>query len=329
MTRRPRTAASLVTAVVALTGLLLPWPGPVVGLSGPVRPAPHRRCRPSSRPFSRFTAGAADRPAGRAIALYEYGSPDGFNPWQTLVAGADRDTYRQLDTVSQVLLSPDGTQVLSHHEDQARPSSPCSASPPGRPGSCTRCRSTATSGRPEAAGLVPGRAVRRVRGAGAAAGRRHRGEFVPRGPGDRGARHPRPDHGHDGAVPADQPGVGRGVRPVRAAAARADRPRGTAGLAHRRGASAGAAADRSRELGLGSIWSPDGSRVATVVHRPARKMGSASSTSPAGSRCRSTWTSGICSAGAHRPACWPGCGSRSGASTRSSRCPSWTVTGAC
>jgi DNA-binding beta-propeller fold protein YncE len=120
MSRRPRLIAGLVAAVVALVGLLLPWPGPVVGLvdAGPTSATP--TLPEQFATFSRFTAGAADLPAGRAIALYEYGSSELFTTWQTLVAGADRDTYRQLPTVSQVLLSPDGTQVLRHdHDDEA------------------------------------------------------------------------------------------------------------------------------------------------------------------------------------------------------------------
>jgi hypothetical protein len=63
--------------------------------------------------LSRFTSRAADDPAGRAIALYEYGESD--VAWQTLVAGADRDTYRRVDTeevAPAVLLSPDGRYVL-------------------------------------------------------------------------------------------------------------------------------------------------------------------------------------------------------------------------
>ncbi|HEX6871797.1 MAG TPA: WD40 repeat domain-containing protein [Micromonosporaceae bacterium] len=64
--------------------------------------------------LSRFTSRSVDQPAGRAIALYEYGDSDG--PWQTLVAGADRDTYRRVDAPEdpwpEVLLSPDGRYVL-------------------------------------------------------------------------------------------------------------------------------------------------------------------------------------------------------------------------
>jgi hypothetical protein len=123
MARCPRLVASLVATTVTLVGLLLPWPGPAVGLfgAGGAGPASAAPTLPDQfAPFSGFTAGAADRPAGRAIALYEYGSNELFTTWQTLVAGADRDTYRQLPTVSQVLLSPDGTQVLRHeHDDEA------------------------------------------------------------------------------------------------------------------------------------------------------------------------------------------------------------------
>jgi hypothetical protein len=67
-------------------------------------------------PFSLFTSTAPAHPAGRAIALYEQGSAELLNTWQTLVAGADRDTYRRVDygdnPAPPVLLSPLGNHVL-------------------------------------------------------------------------------------------------------------------------------------------------------------------------------------------------------------------------
>lgn len=66
--------------------------------------------------FSPGTAWAVDQPGGAAIALYESGDSDLFGLWQTLLAGAYRDTYRQVETaVNDVLLSPDGRYVLYFH----------------------------------------------------------------------------------------------------------------------------------------------------------------------------------------------------------------------
>jgi hypothetical protein len=66
--------------------------------------------------YSGLTSKLSSSPPGRAIALYEYGSAELFHSWQTLVVGADRDTYRRADIGADeappVLLSPDGTQLL-------------------------------------------------------------------------------------------------------------------------------------------------------------------------------------------------------------------------
>jgi hypothetical protein len=104
-------AAALVLVLVAILGVVPqlhrtsdPTPGDSMVPSLPAEFAE----------LSRFTSRAVDEPAGRAIALYEYGESDG--PWQTLVVGADRDTYRRVDTAEDaspdVLLSPDGRYVL-------------------------------------------------------------------------------------------------------------------------------------------------------------------------------------------------------------------------
>src|SRR5262245_1043808 len=72
--------------------------------------------------YSDQTATFTSSPAGRSIALYEYGSAELFHSWQTLVVGADRDTYRRADLgdneAPPVMLSPDGTQLL--YLEQAR-----------------------------------------------------------------------------------------------------------------------------------------------------------------------------------------------------------------
>jgi hypothetical protein len=110
---RPRTVAALVAAV-ALVGLALPWPGPVIGLLDRGGPTAVPTLPAEFADFSGLTAAAQDHPAGRAIALYDYGANDVLMTWQTLVAGADRDTYRQIPTTDGRLLAPDGTRVLLH-----------------------------------------------------------------------------------------------------------------------------------------------------------------------------------------------------------------------
>jgi hypothetical protein len=71
--------------------------------------------------YSQFTSTASADPGGRAIAVYEYGDPDSGDPWQTLAAGADRDSYRRLvgpdggASAGPYLLSPDGSHVLFFH----------------------------------------------------------------------------------------------------------------------------------------------------------------------------------------------------------------------
>ncbi|GAA1883136.1 hypothetical protein GCM10009687_59310 [Asanoa iriomotensis] len=81
--------------------------GPVAGPSVPDRTAG----------YSTFTGSVTGAPPGRAIALYGYGNGELFNMFQSLVVGADRDTYRRVDAMEDrdrpsALLAPDGTHVL-------------------------------------------------------------------------------------------------------------------------------------------------------------------------------------------------------------------------
>jgi Tol biopolymer transport system component len=119
LARRRRVTTAVVTAaVLILVVLTVPWrPGQRAA------PEPAEPRRPASLPeqfasYSPFTASAWSSPAGRAIALYESGSTDLLATGQTLVAGADRDTYRYLDREDDspptMRLSPDGEHVLFH-----------------------------------------------------------------------------------------------------------------------------------------------------------------------------------------------------------------------
>lgn len=114
--RRRRIAGTVGTATLVLllvaTIAVVPWPGrePDQTPAEPTTPS-----LPEIFPeLSIFTSRAVDDPAGPAIALYGYGDVEG--PFQTLVAGAERDTYRRVDTAEavspDVLLSPDGRYVL-------------------------------------------------------------------------------------------------------------------------------------------------------------------------------------------------------------------------
>jgi hypothetical protein len=115
--RRRRIARIAVAAVAVLAAAVaVPWPArlfdaaPSAPPSGPTLPAEFPA-------FTDLTAWAVTSPPGRAIALYELGSGELFSSWQTLVAGADRDTYRRVeganDGYPHTLLSPDGTRVLT------------------------------------------------------------------------------------------------------------------------------------------------------------------------------------------------------------------------
>jgi hypothetical protein len=114
--RRRRVGRIMVAAVAVLAVVVtVPWPA---RLFNAAPAAPTGPTLPAEFPaFSDLTASAATSPPGRAIALYELGSGELFNSWQTLVVGADRDTYRRveapLDGERHVLLAPDGTRVLT------------------------------------------------------------------------------------------------------------------------------------------------------------------------------------------------------------------------
>jgi hypothetical protein len=105
--------AAVLTAAAALVGVtVFAWPRPAKAMDHPTLPAQFAA-------FSPFTAHAEDRPAGRAIALFETGSWESLSSYQAIAVGADRDSYRQLTggvgTKSwdrAILLSPDGTRVL-------------------------------------------------------------------------------------------------------------------------------------------------------------------------------------------------------------------------
>jgi hypothetical protein len=121
MAYRRRAAGTLATvAVLAAVVALLPWPGWLLGRPGPAAPAPGPALPQELAPYSAHTASVWSHPAGRAVALYESGSSELFTTWQTLVAGADRDTYRTVtlgdDIVPTVLLAPDGGHLLFFHD---------------------------------------------------------------------------------------------------------------------------------------------------------------------------------------------------------------------
>ncbi|WP_406068728.1 hypothetical protein [Micromonospora sp. NBC_01638] len=114
--RRQRFGTAAVWAVVVLLLVVLVVPG----VQLPVQTA-----APSTKPslpdrfagYSMLTSTVAKAPPGRAIALYGYGNGETFNMFQSLVVGADGDTYRQVDAMEErnrpsALLAPDGTRVL-------------------------------------------------------------------------------------------------------------------------------------------------------------------------------------------------------------------------
>jgi hypothetical protein len=122
--RRRAVGAAFAALLMMAVAAAVPWPRGRLATE-PIGPGtPTRPTFPAEFPaYSPLTASATTSPAGRAIALYEFGSSELFTSWQTLVAGADRDSYRRVDLGVRVapepldptaarLLSPDGTRVL-------------------------------------------------------------------------------------------------------------------------------------------------------------------------------------------------------------------------
>ncbi|PZF96246.1 WD40 repeat domain-containing protein [Micromonospora deserti] len=114
--RRQRIGAATVWAVVVLLLAVLVVPGvqlPVQTAAPPTTPSlPDRFAG-----YSMLTSSVSKAPPGRAIALYGYGNGETFNMFQSLVVGADGDTYRRVDAMEErnrpsALLAPDGTRVL-------------------------------------------------------------------------------------------------------------------------------------------------------------------------------------------------------------------------
>ncbi|GAA4565480.1 hypothetical protein GCM10023176_13700 [Micromonospora coerulea] len=114
--RRRRIGTAAVWAVVVLLLAVLVVPG----VQLPVQTA-----APSTKPslpdrfagYSMLTSTVAKAPPGRAVALYGYGNGETFNMFQSLVVGADGETYRRVDAMEDrsrpsALLAPDGTRVL-------------------------------------------------------------------------------------------------------------------------------------------------------------------------------------------------------------------------
>jgi hypothetical protein len=112
--RRLGNIALAAVAVLLLAGLAVsgvPFPTQTAGPSkGPSLPD-------ALAGYSTLTGTVTNAPPGRAIALYGFGNGEAFNMFQSLVVGADRDTYRRVDAMEDrdrpsALLAPDGTKVL-------------------------------------------------------------------------------------------------------------------------------------------------------------------------------------------------------------------------
>jgi WD40 repeat protein len=117
---RRRRAGRIAVAALAVLAVVVtvPWPARLFDAAPSAPSAPAWPTLPVEFPaFTDLTASALTSPPGRAIALYEIGSSELFTSWQTLVAGADRDTYRRVDGPTDgerhVMLAPDGTRVLT------------------------------------------------------------------------------------------------------------------------------------------------------------------------------------------------------------------------
>ncbi|MGW1059155.1 hypothetical protein [Micromonospora rubida] len=112
--RRLGTAAVWTVIVLLLAALVVP------GVQFPVQTAasePKPGLPDRLAGYSILTSTVAKAPPGRAIALYTYGNGETFNMFQSLVVGADGNTYRQVDAAEErdrpsALLAPDGTRVL-------------------------------------------------------------------------------------------------------------------------------------------------------------------------------------------------------------------------
>ncbi|MFC7478761.1 hypothetical protein ACFQX7_00035 [Luedemannella flava] len=85
--RRASRWAALALTVVAVLAVA-PWQGVAAALT--TADQPDRPSLPAEFADLSGSSHATDRPGGRAIALYEFGSSELFTTWQTLVAGADR-----------------------------------------------------------------------------------------------------------------------------------------------------------------------------------------------------------------------------------------------
>jgi WD40 repeat protein len=114
--RRRRIGAAAVWTVVVLCLAVVVVPG-VQRRIPPGAPSENAGLPDRFAGYSLLTSTVAKAPAGRAIALYGYGNGELFNMFQSLVVGADRDTYRRVDALEErnrpsALLAPDGTRVL-------------------------------------------------------------------------------------------------------------------------------------------------------------------------------------------------------------------------
>jgi dipeptidyl aminopeptidase/acylaminoacyl peptidase len=121
--RRRRVGATLAAVVAVLLAGIAPALFATARRGAvPAAPAGRPSLPDHFASYSDVTSTVTRQPAGRAIVYYEYGGNDFSDGLQPLVVGADRDTYRRVDAVEErksmgygfpeVLLSPDGTQVL-------------------------------------------------------------------------------------------------------------------------------------------------------------------------------------------------------------------------
>lgn len=114
--RRRRAGMALAWVLVVLLAASLVIPGARL-LSRPATPSDRPSLPDRFAGYSVLTATVSKAPPGRAIALYGYGNGELFNMFQSLVVGADGNTYRRVDALEgrdrpTALLAPDGTGVL-------------------------------------------------------------------------------------------------------------------------------------------------------------------------------------------------------------------------